>query len=474
MNGVNRTDSMSFGSLNFSHAELGDVRRTKRLVATVDQFCRHPGGSLPDKLSSPKDLKALYRLCEREEVTHAAIMTSTRQHTLGQIGRHDGVVLVLHDATELDYTMHNSLSDHLGQIGDGGGRGYICHNSLAIDADTREVFGLTNQILHHRVETPKKETLAQRRTRESRESRLWLRGTDTLPGDAKLVDVCDQGADTFEFLEHECHSGRQFVIRSKHSRKMYAGTEPTGKRRDLRNYVRSLTSAGEKEVTLQAIPVQKGKKARKARRAKLLVSFAAVCVDRPHAKHGEHGNDPLPMYVIRVWEPRPPKGEKALEWFLLTNHPVATLKDAHRVIEWYEARWVIEEYHKAMKTGCGIEELQFTYLDRLEPMIAVLSTVAITLLNLRAICRTPDAETRRATTLFSADYVRVLAAWRFKKPRTDLTIREFCLALARLGGHQNRKHDGLPGWITLWRGWSKLQAMLDGAEIAQHSHKKCG
>lgn len=161
-----------------------------------------------------------------------------------------------------------------------------------------------------------------------------------------------------------------------------------------------------------------------------------------------------------------PKGDKALEWFLLTNHPVTTLKDACLVIKWYEARWVIEEFHKAMKTGYRIEELQFNYLDRLEPMIAVLSTVAVTLLNLRAVCRTPDAKTRRATSLFSPDYVRVLAAWRFKKSRTDLTIREFGLALARLGGHQNRKHDGLPGWITLWRGWSKLQAMLEGAEIA--------
>ena len=179
MNGVNRSESMSFGSLNFGHAELGDVRRTRRLVSTVDQFCRHPGGSLPDKLSSPKDLKALYRLCERKEVTHATVLAPVRQHTLGQIGRHEGDVLVLHDSTELDYTMHNSLSDYLGQIGEGGGRGYICHNSLAIGANTREVFGLTNQILHHRVQAPKKESLPQRRARESRESRLWLRGTNT-------------------------------------------------------------------------------------------------------------------------------------------------------------------------------------------------------------------------------------------------------------------------------------------------------
>ncbi len=69
----------------------------------------------------------------------------------------------------------------------------------------------------------------------------------------------------------------------------------------------------------------------------------------PHAKYGEHGDDPLPLYVVLVSEVNPPPGEKPIEWLLLTNEPVRTFDDAWRVTTWYERRWVIEEYHKALR-----------------------------------------------------------------------------------------------------------------------------
>lgn len=452
----------SFGELHFSNAQLGDRRRTKRLVELTNKFCRHPGGSLPQKLKSPKDLKALYRLCNCDDVTHQAVLDSLREHSLAVLQEHGGTVLLLHDGTELDFTTHKSLADELGQIGKGRGRGYICHNTLAVDPASREALGLVNQILHRRADVPEEETLTESRERESRESLLWLRGTAHLPSDRRLVDVCDQGADTFEFLEHEFRSGRRFVIRSKYARKMFPGHELTESRAtDLRSYARGLPACGGKIVEVQG---QAGKNPHKARRAKLLVSAAPVRVARPHARHGHHGNTPLPLWIVRVWEPHPPRGEK-LEWFLLTNEPVATLEDACRVISWYETRWVIEEFHKAMKTGMEIEGLQFTDTQRLEPMIGVLSAVATTLLNLRAASRRPDAKRRRATTLFCAEYVEILSVWRYDRVRRDLTIHEFFYALARLGGHQNRKSDKQPGWIVLWRGWTTLQAMLTGAEL---------
>ena len=185
-----------------------------------------------------------------------------------------------------------------------------------------------------------------------------------------------------------------------------------------------------------------------------------------------HGDDPLPLFVVLVTELDPPAGEKTIEWMLLTNEPVETFADAMRVTAWYEKRWIIEELHKAMKTGCRIEEMQFTTTARLEPAIALLSLVAVTLLNLRDAARQADAETRAATTLLSAEYVEVLSVWRYRKSK-DLSVHEFFLALARLGGHQNRKSDHRPGWLVLWRGWTKLQSMLNGYTTAIQLGK-CG
>jgi hypothetical protein len=460
----------SLGQQIFGTAELGDQRRTRRLVQVFDQCCQHPGGTLPDKMQSPADLKGLYRLCEKKQVTHEAILRPAREHTLRRLAEQEGTFLILHDGTELDYTSLESLAGELGQIGEGHGRGYECHNSLAVNAQTREVLGLVGQILHHRVEAPDEETLPEHRDRDSRESLLWLHGTQHLPRDWRLVDVCDQGADTFEFLEHEVHSGRRFVIRAKHSRKIHAGHEPRGATHELKPYARSLPVLGTRTIDIQA---QKGPHRRKARKGAVLsVRATPILVRRPHAKYGHHGNDPLAMWVVCVREENPPRGEKPIEWMLLTNEPVNTVEDALRVIDWYRARWIIEEYHKAMKTGCQVEDMQFTATSRLEPAIALLSVVATTLLNLREASRQPDAHTRLAATLFAQEYIEVLAAWRFKEIRTNLTVHEFFFALARLGGHQNRKHDHRPGWLVLWRGWIKLQAMQQGYLAAIQT--KCG
>jgi hypothetical protein len=457
----------SLGRDIFTAAELGDRRRTERLIKTFDLMCTHPGGTLPDKLASPPDLRGLYRLCDADDVTHEAIIAPARAYTETQIAACPHEVLILHDATELDYTTLTSLSDDLGQIGKGTRRGYLCHNVLAVGADSGDVLGLIDQILHCRDQVPEDETLAEHRDRPTRESLLWVRGTRNLAADTRLIDVADQGSDTFEFLEHEFYSGRRFVIRATKTRLVYAGHEPTGPRRELKEYARGLPELGRFTRDIQAQP---GRQARQD--AEFVVRAAAVLVGPPHAKAGHHGDDPLPLYVVQVTEISPPSGEDAIEWTLLTNEHVETFDDARRVIGWYERRWVVEEFHKAQKTGCRIEEMQFTTTARLEPAIALQSVVAVTLLNLREANRRADAQTRRADTLVSCDYVEVLSLKRYGQVRGDLTVHEFFLALARLGGHQNRKCDGNPGWLVLWRGWMKLQAMLDGYHAAQR--KTCG
>ena len=472
----------SFGEVNFANAELGDKRRTRRLVRTADLMSRRPGGTLPQKLRNPKDLRAFYRLMNCDEVTHEAILEPHRRATLKTIAEMASTVLVLHDATELDFTSHRSLED-LGQIGNGNHRGYITQNSLAVDPETRQVLGLCNQVLHHREAVPKKETIAQKRARESRESLLWIKGAEPLPPSKQLVDVCDQGADTFEFLEHEVASGRRFVIRAAYDRGIAIGHDaaPTSHSSHLRTYATTLPEEGRWTLSVTSridmkSPKKKGKKVqikRVARDAKLAVAFAPVQIKPPGKKNGNHGSKPLKVWIIRVWEVDPPEGQERLEWFLITNEPVLTFEDAYRVVGYYECRWIIEEYHKGLKTGCNIESPQFTTEERLLPAIALLSIVTLTLLAMRDASRRPDAKTRKAIEIISKDYVAVLSAWRHGTMRIDWSIHEFYYALARLGGHQNRKNDHPPGWQTIWEGWKELQAMVCGADV-MYSMENCG
>ncbi|MFO0845351.1 MAG: hypothetical protein U0797_23700 [Gemmataceae bacterium] len=120
-----------------------------------------------------------------------------------------------------------------------------------------------------------------------------------------------------------------------------------------------------------------------------------------------------------------------------------------------------------MKTGCAIEDLQFTKRASLEPAIAVLSVVAVWLLQLPTPAGTKRRGKQPARRVPSL-WVRVLSGWRHKRACPGWTYGEFVEALARLGGHQNRKHDHPPGWLVLWRGWAQLQAMIAGA---RHRHR---
>ncbi len=178
---------------------------------------------------------------------------------------------------------------------------------------------------------------------------------------------------------------------------------------------------------------------------------------------------------MRVWEAETPKGEEVLEWILLTNVPVTGAAEAAQRVDWYEKRPIIEEYHKGMKTGCRIESMQFDKIERLEPAIAVLSVVTTTLLQLRDAARAPDGDRRAASTILDRIYIDVLRGHYGRRLPAEPSVREFYMHVARLGGHQNRKVDGMPGWLTLWRGWTKLNLMVDGYQVARPVGKvSCG
>jgi hypothetical protein len=100
---------------------------------------------------------------------------------------------------------------------------------------------------------------------------------------------------------------------------------------------------------------------------------------------------------------------------------------------------------------------------------AIKSVAALRLLDLREHARqAPEAPAAQAG--LNEVELEVLAA---KTNRQLETVRDVVLALGKLGGHLNRKSDGMPGWITLWRGWLQLQPLVEGFLLA-HKRKKFG
>lgn len=453
----------------FGDIDLGHKSRNRCFQRVAQQISRHPGGTLPQKLSDPADYHAMDRLMNRPETTHACVLAAHRERTLEKMEACPGVVLIVHDTTVLDYSGKKSLG--LAPVGNGHGTGYLCHNSLVVDPQRHEVLGLVGQVLHQREAAPKKEGVKAKRERASRESRLWSQTVIDLPATPegkRWVDVADRGADLFEFLATEKQLNRPCLVRSAHNRSIRVGHDGQGDKALLHDYMRTLPAEGEAQRR-QIFD----RKLEQEREAKLRVSYAAVEIQPPHVTKGIYEKKPIRAWTVRVWEESPPAKGTKLEWFLVCLDPVMSPEDAWQKCAWYICRWVVEEFHKAQKSGCRIEELQFRTEAALQPMIALLSVVAVMLLNLREAARRPDAKERPATEVIEPIYEEVLRDWRHKTKRVEeLTVYEFYMALARLGGHMNRKRDGFPGWLTLWRGWQKLQSMVVGAENERRRQQK--
>ena len=160
----------------------------------------------------------------------------------------------------------------------------------------------------------------------------------------------------------------------------------------------------------------------------------------------------------------PPLGAEAIEWILLTSWPVLTVTDARQVLRWYECRWLIEDYHQCLKTGCRIEASQLDQLADLQRLLGFLAPLAVRLLQLRQFAR--HQSDQLATQVVDPRWVRLLAHHYALSP-TTLTAQAFFLAVARLGGHQGRKRDGPPGWRTLWKGWRLLSEWAYGASFPE-------
>ena len=173
------------------------------------------------------------------------------------------------------------------------------------------------------------------------------------------------------------------------------------------------------------------------------------------------------MSVVHVAEVDAPKGIKPISWVLLTSLPVPTFAAAWKVIEYYEQRWLVEEYHKALKTGCRLTKRQLKTSGRLEAMVGLMSVVALRLLQLKSLARnSPEIPARRVV---PALWLKMLKAVSKNLNRVhDLTVGQFYRELAKLGGFLARKSDGEPGWITIWRGWEKLNTMVTAVTLAKH------
>jgi hypothetical protein len=440
----------------FGPAVLGDQRRTRRAVKAAGGMARDPSASLPKQHHTWKDLKGVYRLLDEPAVTFEALMQPHWQQTRACL-QAEAVVLLVQDTTEIDLSAHVSMTG-LGQIGNAKGRGFLLQTVLAVVPKTQAVLGCLAQRPFLRVPAPKSAQRYQRRQRANRETDVWMQmveqiGTPACAG--LLVHVGDRGADMLPFFRQCLATQTHFVVRAAQNRRVQAEEHTID---HLLDRVRAWPSQGQRPFE---VPERLG---RQARQATLQISFGVATL-LPPWNDPRGSNKPLPVWVVRVWELDAPEGEEALEWILLSSLETATGEHARPRVDWYRCRWIVEEYHQCLKTGCRLEERSLRTLERVIRLLGLLSPIAVRLLQLRDLARLePEAA---ALQRVEPAAVTIIAASR-SLPSEQVTVAVFWQEVARLGGYLGRRRDGPPGWKTLWQGWLHLQIMLEGVHLAAH------
>ncbi len=455
--GVNVTEIAG----EFEEVELGDTRLDERLRRVASLCAIAPSESFPEQMETVADREALYRFLANSKVTVNGVL---RGHISQTHARMDGqsVVRVVHDTSTFRFLGER---EGLGAIG-GGGNGFLGHFALAIAADeTREPLGILgvrpyiykDAVAHRGMTNSERVQAARNKTRDEKKSSRWeqlaIEVSASLPQGVRPVHVMDQEADDYDLLAAMHQAKLSYVIRACPGRKT---TEAGLSVKDVLAKTSAqvfrtvpVTPRGERKATLS-----RGRHpARQEREATLKIRWGEITIRRGQYSHSDIPD--LTLSAVHVFEPEPPDGEEPIEWVLFSSEAVTTLEEATTVVDHYRARWIIEEYFKALKTGCAFETRQLMSFDGLVRALSIFVPMAWRLLVLRHLGRAPKP--RPAGVLFDKEHLlllRKLLDKRRYKISAKPTMNDAMLAIAALGGHI--KNNGDPGWLVLGRGFTKF------------------
>jgi hypothetical protein len=447
---------------DYGKAGFGDKRLGDRLVRSLNQLAGNPSASISAACRDPHQAKAIYRFVGNDEVTVDAVTKNAREVTIKNIhAAKPPVVLCVQDTTELNYS-NLKRTDGLGSIsGRKTASGMELHSALAV-GEAGEVFGLLAQKLWVRPHedfgqsTPEK---CKKVPIEDKESYKWLETMDSVGSDfpegTRAVHVCDREGDIYEFFCKAARDGALYLCRKSFDRKI---EEEDGVKK-LAALIGSLPETG--RITVR-VP-RDSHTNRIARDAEVAIKHGKCRITKPAPlkKYGELPES-IEIYFVAAEEIGPPQGQEKLLWHLVTNVPTGSFEDAVERIQWYTHRWKIEIFHRTLKDGCKVEELQSESGEKLMKLVAIYSIIALNIMHLTYIARAhPDEGCEICLTEDEWKILYRVANKTKALPENPPTIQEAVIMIAKLGGFLARKSDGFPGVTVIWRGLTSFYTILE-------------
>lgn len=447
---------------------LPERRLRERAIKIGRASTERPGAAMTEAFDRWTDTRAAYDFFENDRMSLDVLLGPP----MGVVARslrelpEGATVLNVQDTTEINLS-HLKTMGGLGEIGNPKNRGLFLHPALAVTT-----CGVPLGLLSVQTWTrpPSEHGKAKRRRAtafEEKESLRWWTAVeeaeDRVDRPGLLVHVSDRESDIYELFTRAHEAGYRLLVRASQDRKI------EGEHFTLWAQVASFPASKRlRRVSVAARPAKDGKPARAARTATIAVRYGAVTLCAPRRAKGS-----VKMWAIEVSEVEPPDGVEPLEWLLLTLEPITSFAAAWLRVAWYRCRWGIEEFFHVLKSGCRIEARQFESRGTFEVSLGISMLTAVRLLEMMKQARIePHAP---ADALFSPDEQVVLLrhAQKLRKrdPALPLNIGEAVVLIAMLGGYKARSCDRPPGWITLWRGYRRLDTLVEGYRLARPTQR---
>jgi len=326
-------DDATWAVTEFAEAELGDLRRTQRVVELATVLARRPGAALPEACGDRATLKAAYRFFDNAAIDPQNLLDS---HVDATLARHATVPLVLavQDTTELDWTAHPATTG-LGPLGHPAHRGLHVHTTLAFTPERVPLGLLAQQVWARDPNDVGKRATRKQRPIAEKESQQWLTSLEAVLAarvecpQTRFVSVGDREADVYDLFALERPAGVDLLIRAAWNRCV---TQPE-------HYVWATVAARPIEATYTVQVPRRG--AQPPRTATLGVRWCPLTLCPPGHRKRER-LPAVPLWAVQALEEAPPAGTDPIEWLLLTTCAVHTTAEALTRVDWYACRWGVE------------------------------------------------------------------------------------------------------------------------------------
>jgi hypothetical protein len=452
-----------------SECEFKDARLAKRIGKLLGQIGGAVGESIPLACQDWANTKAAYRFFSNERVNEDDILAGHFKATCERFALSNGPVLVLHDTTEFSFQREsserigvtyavNSGWDKAGRLRSHTVCGILMHSSLAVTTEALPL-GLAAVKFWSRkkfkgVAALKKKVNLTRIPIEKKESVRWLenlkQSTALLGNPDRCVHIGDRESDIYELFCTAKNVGTHFLVRACVDRLAGEGNHTVA------DEMKKAKIKGRHRIEVRDADANPDA-------AVLDIKYERIRLLPPIGKQKQYPS--LELTVIHAQERDEPKNRKRIDWRLITDLSVGSLKDAVEKLQWYALRWKVELFHKILKSGCKAEESKLRTAERLVNLISIFCIVSWRIFWLTMLNRTaPNAPPKLALTTTEMRLLDQLVPDKHNPPNRK-SISRYIIKIARLGGYLARTNDPAPGNIVMWRGLSRPTDIELGAYV---------